>query len=123
MADSYSSCFRFAVDVYEFHARVALEEGDLNEYNQCQTQLQALYDEGLAGHYNEFAAYRLLYLMYMVRERSRSCPPLRIWHVRGVARVSNRSYVGRLRTLTVDELLVASQATLLFVTRCKWFPL
>jgi SAC3 family protein LENG8/THP3 len=57
---------RFTVDVYECHARMALEEGDLNEYNQCQTQLQSLYDDGLCGHHNEFAAYRLLYLMYMV---------------------------------------------------------
>ena len=48
--------------VYEFHARAALDAGDLAEYNQCATVLAALYDEGIASpSIPEFAAYRILY--------------------------------------------------------------
>jgi hypothetical protein len=83
----------FTVDVYEKHARIALEkvldlffslyflfcadpcfllvlQGDLAEYNQCQSQLRELYREGLPGHDTEFAAYRILYLL-MTRNRTR----------------------------------------------------
>ena len=51
------------MQVYEAHAKIALEVGDLNEYNQCQIQLEVLYDRGIAGRVNEFAAYRLLFLL------------------------------------------------------------
>lgn len=51
----------FVVKVYETHARIALEVGDLGEYNQCQSQLESLYEEGFAGCEAEFLAYRLLY--------------------------------------------------------------
>ncbi|PSS33457.1 SAC3 family protein like [Actinidia chinensis var. chinensis] len=52
-----------AVKVYETHARLAIEVGDLAEYNLCQSQLRTLYAGGIKGCHMEFYAYNLLCVM------------------------------------------------------------
>ncbi|KAM0750542.1 hypothetical protein T439DRAFT_234381 [Meredithblackwellia eburnea MCA 4105] len=55
----------FTCLVYEIHARIALEKGDLGEFNQCQGQLRELYKhKSIKGQKMEFLGYRILYLLY-----------------------------------------------------------
>ena len=74
----------FAAEVYESHARLALENRDYSNYKQCQASLQGLYagvsmppgqggadrpavthalhfSQGASGNTSEFTAYSILY--------------------------------------------------------------
>lgn len=62
----------FTVLVYESHARIALESGDINEFNQCQTQLHELYEKLIPGQAIEFLSYRVLYSVYVALQAKKA---------------------------------------------------
>lgn len=61
---------RLTVDVYQTHGRIALESGDMEEYNQCQSRLKELHLAGVPGvSMDEFTGYRLIYSLYRENHR------------------------------------------------------
>uniref|UniRef100_A0A0A9XQ69 Leukocyte receptor cluster member 8 n=2 Tax=Lygus hesperus TaxID=30085 RepID=A0A0A9XQ69_LYGHE len=56
----------FSIQVYEMHARLALQTLDHSEFNICQSVLKALYNEvsPTLTNEDEFTAYRLLYYLF-----------------------------------------------------------
>ncbi|KAM3175827.1 hypothetical protein ACTXT7_007768 [Hymenolepis weldensis] len=55
-----------AIEIYESSAKVAIDAHDPLEFNQCQSQLLALYSAGVSWpHRLEFTAYRILYYIYI----------------------------------------------------------
>lgn len=56
----------FSILAYEFHSKIAIENCDWGEFNQCQSQLKLLYDKNdlEKPNYMEFLAYRVLYYIF-----------------------------------------------------------
>lgn len=77
---------RFAAHVYETHGRIALESGDLEEYNQCQSRLQEMKRRGIQVSDDEFNCYKLLHALY---------------------RSNKLEFIGTLRELGQNNLIVS----------------
>jgi len=123
----------FAVEVYETHARIALQEGDLNEYNQCQTQLKELYKMSpftgssknmkvvemdsfdnkncssfVWKNQEEFIAYRLLYYVYLSTNERYSGGSSDMFHIMLSLTVKERNHPAIQHALQVREAIAFS---------------
>ena len=55
---------KFTVEVYQVHARLSIENQDLDQFNSCMSRLFELFREGLPGKKTEFLAYRIVYYTF-----------------------------------------------------------
>lgn len=97
----------FTVLVYESHARIALESGDINEFNQCQTQLHELYEKLIPGQAIEFLSYRILYSIYVALQAKKGADSnagqLAMYNVLSVVTSALRKNDGVAHALAVRE--------------------
>ncbi|CAH0483040.1 unnamed protein product [Peronospora belbahrii] len=96
----------FTVSVYETHARVALQSGDINEFNQCQTQLHELYEKLVPGEAIEFLAYRILYCVYVSLQSKKgdsNAGQLGMYNVLGIVTPKLRSRPAIAHALSVRQ--------------------
>uniref|UniRef100_M4BCZ0 SAC3/GANP/THP3 conserved domain-containing protein n=1 Tax=Hyaloperonospora arabidopsidis (strain Emoy2) TaxID=559515 RepID=M4BCZ0_HYAAE len=96
----------FTVSVYEIHARIALESGDINEFNQCQTQLHELYEKLVPGEAIEFLAYRILYCVYVslqAKKGDSNAGQLGMYNVLGLVTAKLRTHPAISHALAVRQ--------------------
>ncbi|KAI9905254.1 hypothetical protein PsorP6_013889 [Peronosclerospora sorghi] len=107
----------FTVSVYETHARVALESGDINEFNQCQTQLHELYEKLIPGEAIEFLAYRILYCVYVslqAKKGDSNAGQLGMYTVLGMVTPKLRSELVIVHALSVRQAVAMNDYHLFF---------
>ncbi|CCH61801.1 hypothetical protein TBLA_0F02620 [Henningerozyma blattae CBS 6284] len=69
---------QFTLKVYETHARIALENSDIGEFNQCQSRISTLFEipSIKPSYQEEFIYYKILY--YILTEDNGSLNSLRL---------------------------------------------
>ncbi|AQZ18740.1 THP3 (YPR045C) [Zygosaccharomyces parabailii] len=84
---------QFTIKVYQSHARIALENGDIGEFNQCQSRLIALFElpNIKTSCFEEFTSYRILY--YILTEDYGAINDLRLKLMTECASVFNNRWV------------------------------
>lgn len=94
----------FTVEVYQFHSKIAMEFGDLGEFNQCQSQLKLLYEEESlrSEDWLEFVSYRFLY--YLLTDNRNEIDQLMIYLIELGEEVINNPFIKS--AMTLDKILL-----------------